>query len=746
MATFIVIKVQYGETLRRFSSQIVDGKLDLDMNALREKVHSLYSFPVGSELVLTYIDEDKDVVTLADEEDLNDIVRQSLNPLRITVKLNTKKTARSHTKSSGNVTPVREPEVQIPLQVKSTSASDVLNSLPDTVRETILKLSTELGFDISSSSGYADLLDSLAKMGLSYLKEVSVSGAKGGPLESFNDATVIKDTNSSVAVMNTQVPEKKSNNTEQDKQSGFSENFVMKATDMENVKDKPSTLSAKTTSDTLNGTGGGKQDKGDNFRLHDKWGNRNTGSSEGSKAGNNAQFGHKMGAKKSIESLRWGNQVVRPQISKDARYGHKIEAVKSVEPRQGWYSEPWTGAESSFSNFSSVNKSQHPGCTDPFKRSYNPSNGISNIFHSGVRCDGCGIHPISGPRFKSKVKEDFDLCSICFADIGIEAEYIRMDHPMIYKDPMQQYCLGRQTTFPADHSKLDSCFILDVSNILDGTIITPSTQFTKIWRMKNNGSVVWPHGTHFVWIGGNLFSKTISCDLKIPAEGFPVDKEIDIAVDFTAPVQPGRYVSYWRMSTPSGHKFGQRVWVLIQVNSSFKDPFSKTVHGSILKWPPISGGVITDYQDNNVRGNPVYQDSLFNIENYGNYGKTIMEQMADTPYRGQGFSLPPDSTLLGAGAKSNSALLEASLPVQYPAVDLSKVEPVSAPQYSDAGVPNSMVGVGQDKDEVEKTLLQDLDEMGFKQVDLNKKLLRNNDYDLEGTLNDLCVWDPILME
>lgn len=370
------------------------------MNALREKVHSLYSFPVGSELVLTYMDEDKDVVTLADEEDLNDIVRQYLNPLRITVKLKMKKSPKSQTKSSGIVTPVREPEVQIPVQVKSTSATEVLNSLPDPVRETILKLSTELGSDISSPSGYANLLDSLAKMGLSYLKEISVSGAKTGPLESFSDATVTKDRNSSLAVGTTQAPEKKSNGTEQDKKSGFPENFVTKSADMVNVKDKPSTLPAKTTSEI--GTGGGKQDKGNNFCLHDKWGNRNTGSSEGNKVGNNARSGHKMGAKKSNESLQWRNQVIRPQSSNDSRYGHKIQAVKSVEPRQGWDSEPWTGIESSGSNFSSVNRSQHPHRTVPF-RSYNPSNGIGNIFHSGVRCDGCGIHPISGPRFKSKV-------------------------------------------------------------------------------------------------------------------------------------------------------------------------------------------------------------------------------------------------------------------------------------------------------------------------------------------------------
>lgn len=740
MAASIVVKVQYGDILRRFSSQIVDGKLDLDMNALREKVHSLYSFPVGSELILTYIDEDKDVVTLADEEDLNDIVRQSLNPLRITVKLNTKRSARSQSKSSGNSTPVREPQVQILLQVKSTSATEVLNSLPDTVRETILKLSTDLGFDTNSPTGSADLLDSLAKMGLSYLKGVSVSGTKSGPLESSTDATVTKEKSS---FGTTQVSEKKRNDREQNNKSGFSENFVMKATDIENVKDKPSTLSAKTTPDSFSGTGGHKQDEDNNFCLHDAKGNCNTGSSEGNKVGNNARSGHKMGAKKSIESRQWRNHVIGAQPSNNARSGHMIEAKKSIGPRQVWDSEPWNGIESSFSNFPSVNKLQHPHGTVPFKRSSNPSDGISSIFHSGVRCDGCGIHPISGPRFKSIMMEDYDLCSICFAGIGTKAGYIRMDRPVSYKDPMQQYSLGRPSALPADHSKLDSCFIHDVS-ILDGTIMSPSTQFTKVWRMRNNGSVVWPHGTHLVWIGGNMFSKALSCGIEIPAGGYPVDEEIDIAVDFTAPVHPGRYVSYWRMSTLSGHKFGQRVWVLIQVNSSFKDPLSENVHGFNLNWPPVSGGVIMDYQDKNARGNPIYQDGLFKFENYGNYGKAIMEHQANTPNKGLGFSLPTDSTLLGEGAKPNSALLEASLPVKNPAVDLSKVEPVSVTHYSDAGVPGSMVGVGQGKDEVEKTLLQELEEMGFKQVDLNKKFLRNNDYDLEQTLNDLCAWDHVL--
>lgn len=53
--------------------------------------------------------------------------------------------------------------------------------------------------------------------------------------------------------------------------------------------------------------------------------------------------------------------------------------------------------------------------------------------------------------------------------------------------------------------------------------------------------------------------------LQITSAGLAVDHDLDVAVDFTAPELPGRYISYWRLALPSGEKFGQRVWVLIQV-------------------------------------------------------------------------------------------------------------------------------------------------------------------------------------
>jgi next to BRCA1 gene 1 protein len=44
-------------------------------------------------------------------------------------------------------------------------------------------------------------------------------------------------------------------------------------------------------------------------------------------------------------------------------------------------------------------------------------------------------------------------------------------------------------------------------------------------------------------------------------------EEVDVAVDFLAPAKPGRYASYWRLASPSGKKFGQHIWVLIEVTN-----------------------------------------------------------------------------------------------------------------------------------------------------------------------------------
>ena len=386
-------QVQYGETLRRFSSHVVDGKLDIDMNGLIEKVCSLFNFSSGSELDFTYVDEDGDVVKLADEEDLHDILRQSLNPLRITVKLNTEwsVSSRPNGRTNGNSTPLRSPQLQFPLQVENAAVAEVLNSLPSTIRETTAKFSTELGLDTNSPAGYLAVLDSLAKMGLSYLKDVSVTGAKSGStVISSTDATVGKEKNGSISVSTTPATEKKTSS------------ISFRTTPA--TKDQTSSVPVQTTLvPELKGLGTDEGNAAEGFVMP---------ALDNTNAKDESSILPKITATNLLNEMKGPSDFVSQEnkVGKNGRSGPKMKPVKkSFESHHGWKSvmspKPLTGIDSPSSGLPVppyLHRHQLPYRVAPV-RSYNKSDVMASVFHTGIQCDGCGVHPISGPRFKSKV-------------------------------------------------------------------------------------------------------------------------------------------------------------------------------------------------------------------------------------------------------------------------------------------------------------------------------------------------------
>jgi len=92
-----------------------------------------------------------------------------------------------------------------------------------------------------------------------------------------------------------------------------------------------------------------------------------------------------------------------------------------------------------------------------------------------------------------------------------------------------------------------------------------NTPFTKIWKLRNEGSIAWPENTTLAFVGGDQLAKVES--VVVPSPVSPL-QEVDIAVDMFAPSKPGRYVSYWRLHQPDGTRFGQRVWVDISVSET----------------------------------------------------------------------------------------------------------------------------------------------------------------------------------
>ncbi|KAF7838278.1 protein NBR1-like protein isoform X2 [Senna tora] len=86
MASTLVVKVKCEDILRRFNVRVKEkNELDIDIVGLRFKIISLFLFLADSNFILRYVDEDGDLVTLVDDDDLRDIMRQKLKFLRIDV-------------------------------------------------------------------------------------------------------------------------------------------------------------------------------------------------------------------------------------------------------------------------------------------------------------------------------------------------------------------------------------------------------------------------------------------------------------------------------------------------------------------------------------------------------------------------------------------------------------------------------------------------------------------------------------
>ena len=101
--------------------------------------------------------------------------------------------------------------------------------------------------------------------------------------------------------------------------------------------------------------------------------------------------------------------------------------------------------------------------------------------------------------------------------------------------------------------------------IPDLSCIPKGEKFRKTWRFRNEGSCVWPADTRLVFISKQMGDLMGASDSVLVPRPISPNEEVDISVDFTAPLQQGQYCGYWRLCLSNGRKFGQRVWCRIQV-------------------------------------------------------------------------------------------------------------------------------------------------------------------------------------
>ncbi|MDO8754113.1 MAG: NBR1-Ig-like domain-containing protein [Anaerolineales bacterium] len=97
--------------------------------------------------------------------------------------------------------------------------------------------------------------------------------------------------------------------------------------------------------------------------------------------------------------------------------------------------------------------------------------------------------------------------------------------------------------------------------VIDGTAMTPGQEFVKTWKIKNTGSCAWGDGYSLVYSYGEKMNGQ-PAPLGILVQ---TGQEVDVSVNFKAPIAIGEYTSAWQMANPNGLTFGKAIFVKIIV-------------------------------------------------------------------------------------------------------------------------------------------------------------------------------------
>lgn len=116
-------------------------------------------------------------------------------------------------------------------------------------------------------------------------------------------------------------------------------------------------------------------------------------------------------------------------------------------------------------------------------------------------------------------------------------------------------------------------------SVADGTILAPNHVFQQTWVLRNEGNVPWPAKCFVKYVGGDYMGfpdpnrPAGIVDLISASESTVCDKPLGPGEEFAftvwlrTPARAGKIVSYWRLTTQDGFKFGHRLWCDVNVRA-----------------------------------------------------------------------------------------------------------------------------------------------------------------------------------
>lgn len=125
----------------------------------------------------------------------------------------------------------------------------------------------------------------------------------------------------------------------------------------------------------------------------------------------------------------------------------------------------------------------------------------------------------------------------------------------------------------------DLVAIFKHDTVEDGTMMPPNHTFEQTWVLRNEGNMPWPAGCTVKFVGGDYMGavdpthpagihelvsaseSTVCYNQLKPGQEFP------FTVLMRTPDREGKVISYWRLTTADGVKFGHKLWCDVTVQS-----------------------------------------------------------------------------------------------------------------------------------------------------------------------------------
>ena len=114
-------------------------------------------------------------------------------------------------------------------------------------------------------------------------------------------------------------------------------------------------------------------------------------------------------------------------------------------------------------------------------------------------------------------------------------------------------------------------FVKDVT-IPDNTSVDAGADFTKTWRLKNDGDCSWTPSYQLVFVSGQIMDGASGQAL---SGNVNKGDTVDVSVTLTAPTENGSYQGNWGLKNAAGTVFAN-FWVKVRVEDGIGGPFAVT--------------------------------------------------------------------------------------------------------------------------------------------------------------------------